>query len=75
MNTKKFTENLIHDLTIQKFWGEVTIRFADGIPTVMLKQEQIKLHNNLEVSSRNNHRDFHDPKGIGHGTSINITDK
>jgi hypothetical protein len=57
----------LEGLKESKFWGEVTIKFVDGHPTLAKKEEQIKLTNKTEVSSRKTHRDFHDPQEGGHG--------
>lgn len=60
--------HLFSSLESAGFWGTVTISFQDGHPTLVRKEEQIKLERKPEDTSRKNHRDFHAP-GVSHGNS------
>lgn len=67
--------NLVSYLTeLEKslFWGDLTIYFRKGRPVLLRKVEQIKVELNEEGTSRNNHRDFHAPVGVGHGNGTEV---
>ena len=49
---------IFNQLCESRFWGEVLVTFKNGVPILVSKTEQIKLNNNFEVVSRNNHRDL-----------------
>ena len=47
-----------------KFWGEITIRFKEGQPVLVTRQEQIAINQSsiMEGLSRKNHRHSYDSK-------------
>lgn len=67
-------ERILLRLGPEQFWGTITIHYKNGRAIYIQKQEQITLkQKNEEVTSRKNHRDFHDPQGCGHGNSDGTT--
>lgn len=66
MNLARYLSELENAL----FWGDLTIQFREGRPVLLRKMEQVKIDEKQEAPSRNNHRDFHAPSGVGHGNGI-----